>query len=255
VRTTATSLHASQRQHRITAARRLWIEESNGLSLLWFFASLRPGEDVACPASEAGLFDGLPCGSMAMIPCRLAPRRLRGGLGSNLRGPRDMPAVSSRLRRPHRAPIYPHQPLPRPSRFGCGLLGSSSFCPKMNGAVLSPELSFWFAPNLTTGRGIRASARWQMYVCQAAISKPCSRGPEGTGPPSQTTEKPGPSGRGRFSGIRLDDGLGSSSAPGGLTALSRIPGSGGPTNHYGGDIPKDIAAHVREQETIQYPVI
>jgi hypothetical protein len=146
-----------------------------------------------------------PCGSMAMIPCRLAPRRLRGGLGSNLRGPRDMPAVSSRLRRPHRAPIYPYQPLPRPSRFGCGLLGSSSFCPKMNGAVLSTELSCWFAPNLTTGRGIRASARWQMYVCQAAISKPCSRGPDGTGPPSQTTEKPGCSGKGRFRGARLDD--------------------------------------------------
>src|SRR5829696_9681918 len=70
---------------------------------------------------------------------RLAPPQLPAGLGSDLRYPRGKPAASSRLCCPHLVPTYPPPPLPRPSRFGCGLLGSSSFCPKMNEASFHPR--------------------------------------------------------------------------------------------------------------------
>src|SRR5215208_2035862 len=72
---------------------------------------------------------------------RLSVRQPLAGLDSDLRCPQDKPAASSRLRCPHLVPTYPPHPLPRPSRSGCGLLGSSSFCPKMNEAELSPWVS------------------------------------------------------------------------------------------------------------------
>src|SRR5215217_9045687 len=72
---------------------------------------------------------------------RHPPRQLRAGLGSDLRCPRDTPAASSLLCCPHLVPTYPPRPLPRPSRCACGLLGSSSSCPKMNEAELSPQVS------------------------------------------------------------------------------------------------------------------
>src|SRR5215217_1167 len=90
---------------------------------------------------------------------RLAPRQLRAGLGSDLRCPRDTPAASSRLCCPHLVPTYPPRPLPRPSRCGCGLLGSSSSCPKMNEAELSPQGSCVSEPDPTTAQGHLTSFR------------------------------------------------------------------------------------------------
>ena len=84
---------------------------------------------------------------------RLASRQLRAGLGSDLRCSRDTPAASSRLCCPHLVPTYPPPPLPRPSLIGCGLLGSSSFCPKMNEAELSPQVSCVSDPDPTTAEG------------------------------------------------------------------------------------------------------
>src|SRR5215213_5376803 len=84
---------------------------------------------------------------------QLAPRQLRAGLGSDLRYPPDKPAASSRLCCPHLVPTYPPPPLPRPSLIGCGLLGSSSFCPKMNEAELSPQVSCVSDPDPTTAEG------------------------------------------------------------------------------------------------------
>jgi hypothetical protein len=73
--------------------------------------------------------------------CRLSPRQPPASLGSDLHYPPDTPAASSRLLCPHLVPTYPAPPLPRPSRFGCDLLGSSNFWPKMNEAELSPWVS------------------------------------------------------------------------------------------------------------------
>src|SRR5215211_1614856 len=67
----------------------------------------------------------------------LSARQLLAGLGSDPRCPQDAPAASSRLCCPHLVPTYPPPPLPLQSRFGCGLLGSSSSWPKMNEAELS----------------------------------------------------------------------------------------------------------------------
>src|SRR5215208_541123 len=84
---------------------------------------------------------------------RLAPRQPPAGLGSDLRYPRGKPAVSSRLCCPRVVPTYPPPPLPRPSRFGCDLSGSSNSWPKMNEAVLSPWVSNLSDPDPTKAQG------------------------------------------------------------------------------------------------------
>src|SRR5829696_4312310 len=90
---------------------------------------------------------------------RLSARLLPAGLGSDLRCPRHTPAASSLLRCPHLVPTYPPHPLPRPSRFGCGLLGASSFCPQMNEAELSPWVSSVSEPDPTRAQGSLTSLR------------------------------------------------------------------------------------------------
>src|SRR5215218_9711586 len=67
------------------------------------------------------------------------PTASRSLLGSPL--PSGYARSECRLRCSHRAPTYPPPPLPLQSRFGCGLLGASSSCPKMNEVELSPEVS------------------------------------------------------------------------------------------------------------------
>src|SRR5215203_1021515 len=80
--------------------------------------------------------------------CRLSPRQLPASFGSDLHYPPDTPAASSRLCCPHLVPTYPPRPPPRPSGFGCDLLGSSNSWPKMNQAELSPQVSCLSAPAL-----------------------------------------------------------------------------------------------------------
>jgi hypothetical protein len=83
--------------------------------------------------------------------CQLSPRQLPAGLGSDLHYPPDTPAASSRLCCPHLGSTYPVPPPPRPSLIGCDLLGSSSFCPKMNEAELSAQVSCVSGPTKAQG--------------------------------------------------------------------------------------------------------